>query len=133
MISEMEIQTRMTQIINEYSSCKEFDDYSLSLEPYGENGDIQVLIQKDKITFERIIEFKEDLGWISDTFSYPPTITPNSKDFALNCIKRAYFNEFGDLMVEHTDSTIEKFKVRSDHKDRVVANLKNKLGKLFKG
>jgi hypothetical protein len=133
MIEEMELQARMIQIINEYSTCKEFDRYDLSLEPEGVNGDVKVTVKKPGITFERTIKFKEDLKFISDTFGYPDYITPTSKDFALNQVKMAYFNEFGDLMVEHSDGSMEKFKVKATHKEKVIENLKHKLGNLFKG
>jgi hypothetical protein len=133
MISEMELQHRMTEIMDEYSACKEFDRYDLALEPSGDDGDVKVVIKKPGATFERVIGYKESLKFIPDTFDYPAQITPNSKDFALNSLKTAYFGEFGDLMVEHSDGSMEKFKVRSDHKARVVANLKKKLGNKFKG
>jgi hypothetical protein len=133
MISEMELQHRMTEIMEEYSACKEFDRYDLALEPSGDEGDIKVVIKKPGATFERVIGHKESLKFIPDTFDYPAYITPNSKDFALHSLKTAYFSEFGDLMVEHSDGSMEKFKVRADHKARVIANLKKKLGNKFKG
>ena len=121
---------RMLQIINEYSQCKEFDNYDLCLDAL-DHGDVKVTIKKPGVTFERTIRFNESLSFITDTFSYPPTITPTSKDIASNSVKMAYFNSWGNLIVEHEDS-VEEFKVQSKHKDKVVGILRDRLGSKFK-
>jgi hypothetical protein len=121
---------RICEIMDEYSQLKQLDYYDLTLEGIGDSGDVKVTLKKQGITFEKTIKPDDSLDFVSDTFFYPDTITPNSKDISLNGLKRAYFNEFGRLITERDDST-ESFKVQSRHKGRVVENLRNKLGKLF--
>jgi len=126
------IMNRIKEIMDEYSQLQELDKYDLSLEAVDDKGDVMATLKKGKTTFERLIHHDEPLDFISDTFEYPEYITPNSKDISLKGLKMAYFNEFGRLVVERTD-TVEVFKVQDRHKERVTEILRNKLGKYFKG
>ena len=135
----MEIKERMQDIINEYAQIVH-DIGDISLEHVGEDGDIKVLLSKttDKgnRTAERVIAYDEPLDFISETFYYPNTFTPRSRDMSLEDVKMAYFNEFGDLIVVRESSyfgTTEGFKVKHEQKDEVAEILKVKLGKKFKG
>jgi len=123
----------MQEIINEFSQLKQMDRFDLSLEALGD-GFIKVSVvdqhrQSDKA--ERVISPEESLSFISETFNYPDTFTPRSKDFALESLKMAYFNDIGRLVVEHEDST-EEFRVRPDQKKDVIEVLKRKLGDKLK-
>lgn len=122
---------RICEIMDEYSQLKQLDYYDLTLEGIGDSGDVKVTLKKQGITFEKTIKPNDSLDFVSDTFYYPDTITPNSKDISLNGLKMAYFNEFGRLVVMRDDSE-EVFKVQDRHRERVADNLRNKLGKLFK-
>ena len=131
----MEIKERMQDIINEYAQIVH-DIGDISLEHVGEDGDIKVLLSKttDKgnRTAERVIAYDEPLDFISETFHYPNTFTPRSKDMSLEGLVMAYFNDFGELIVERKD-TLESFKVKSEQMDEVAEILRVKLGKKFKG
>ena len=126
------INNRMQEIMEAYSELKEFDKYSLDMESLGENGDVAVKLHKPGVTFEKTIHFKDDLLWIPDTFGYANTFTPRSRDFASESVRMAYFNLYGDLMVEHSDETMEEFRVKPDQMDAVVEKLKKNLGKKIK-
>ncbi len=128
---EEHIMNRIKEIMEEYSTLPQLDRYDLSLEAIGDKGDVNVTLKKGNTVFERTIKHDEPLDWISDTFEYPEYITPNSKDISLHGLKMAYFNEFGRLVVERTD-TVEVFKVQDRHKERVKDILKEKLGNKFK-
>lgn len=125
------IMNRINQIMDEYAQLKNLADYDLTLEAVGNSGDVNVTLKKGLVTFERTIGLKEDLSFISDTFSYSDTFHPRSKDIALNTLKIAYFNELGKLVVEHDDST-EVFKVKDAQREEVKSILKEKLGNKFK-
>lgn len=122
---------RICEIMEEYSQLPQLDRYDLTLEAVGDSGDVKVTLKNKGITFEKTIRREEPLDFVSDTFYYPDTITPNSKDICLKGLKMAYFNEFGRLMVVRDDSE-EVFKVQDRHRERVADNLRSKLGKLFK-
>lgn len=124
------IMNRISQIMEEYAQLKNLADYDLTLEAIGDSGDVSITLKKGLITFERTICFKEDLSFVSETFSYPDTFHPRSKDIALDTLEIAYFNELGRLVVEHKDST-EVFKVKDAQRDEVRDLLKEKLGSRF--
>jgi len=131
------MKARMDEIISEYAQLPEMEHVDLILQEEGSQGDVLVLLSGmtqggSKRTAERVIGFKEDLGWIADTFDYPNTFTPRSKDIALKGLKRAYFNSHGYLVLER-DDTREEFKVKDTQKEEVISILRHKLGKLFKG
>lgn len=126
------IMNRINQIMDEYAQLKNLTDYDLTLEAIGNSGDVNITLKKGLITFERTIGYKEPLDFIADTFTYPDTFHPRSKDIALDTLKIAYFNELGRLVVEHDDST-EIFKVKDAQREEVKSILKEKLGNKFKG
>ncbi len=126
---------RIQEISDQYAELPQLNDYNLSLEAVGEEGDVLATLIKEgtiRITFEKLIKHDDDLGFISDTFSYSDTFTPRSKDFASNKVKMAYFGIYGDLMVEHTDGTLEKFKVKDEQKEAVAEKLRRNLGNRVK-
>ena len=136
----MEIKERMLDILSEYAQIIQDIEHEVTLEHVGEGGDIKVLLSKatnyGNRTAERVIGYDEPLDFISETFHYPNTFTPRSKDISLEDVKMAYFNEFGDLIVVRESScfgTTEGFKVKHEQKDEVAEILKVKLGKKFKG
>ena len=138
-MTEMEIEERMSEICNEYSQLKELDRYSLTLEALGDNGDISVTMEDGVYKIERVIGITEPLDFISSTFRYDEYLTPTTADISLNRLKRAYFDNLGRLMVERDSyfpafpgGTSEVFRVRSAHKGRVKAILKERLGNKFK-
>lgn len=133
MDEEMAIQSRMQQIINEFSQLPQLDRFDLTLESMGGGAvNVSIIDQKRKADrAERIIAPHESLSFISDTFDYTPTLTPSSKDIASNSVKMAYFNEFGRLIVEHEDST-EEFRVKAEHKHKVIELLIKNLGSKLK-
>jgi hypothetical protein len=133
MDEEMATQARMQQIINEFSQLPQLDRFDLTLESLG-GGNVKVSIvdQKRKADrAERVIAPHESLSFISETFDYAPTFTPNSKDIAASSVKMAYFNDFGRLIVEHEDST-EEFRVKAEHKQKVIEQLTKTLGSKLK-
>lgn len=125
------IMNRIQEISDEYAQLKELDRYDLTLEAVGEHGDVKVILKKQGATFERTIKHDESLDFISDSFFYPDTITPHSKDISLHRLRMAYFNEFGNLVVERDDST-EVFRVQDRHREKVTEILKEKMGNKFK-
>jgi hypothetical protein len=125
------IMNRIQEISDEYSQLEQLGVYDLTMEAVGEKGDVNVTLKKQGVTFERTIKHNEPLDFISDTFFYPDTYSPHSKDISLKGLKMAYFNEFGRLIVER-DDTIEAFKVQDRHKDKVIEILKEKMGNKFK-
>ena len=122
---------RIQEISDEYAQLKELDRYDLTLEAIGDKGDVKVTLKKQGATFERTIKHDESLDFISDTFYYPDTFSHHSKDISLNRLRMAYFNEFGELIVEREDST-EVFKVQDRHREKVTEILKEKMGNKFK-
>ena len=135
----MEIQERMQDIINEYAQIVH-DIGDISLEHVGEDGDVRVVLtkitDKGKRTATRHIAYDEPLDFISETFHYPNTFTPRSRDISLEDVKMAYFNDLGDLIVERESAyfgTTEGFKVKHEQMDEVAEILRVKLGKKFKG
>ena len=126
------INQRMQEIMEAYSVLREFDMYDLEMESVGNKGEVKVRLTKPKVTFERIISPTESLDWIPDTFNYPNTITPRSRDIAPEFVKMAYFGQYGDLMVEHLDGSIEEFRVNHKQLDAVVDKLSLSLGKKLK-
>ncbi len=127
------IQQRMVAIINEYTQLKQFEDFELSLEAVNPPGAIKVVLkggERAKGSVERVILPSESLDFITDTFYYPNTYSPRSKDIAPESVKRAYFDIYGDLTVEHEDST-EKFKVNPKNKEDVIKKLTKQLGAKF--
>lgn len=133
-MTEMEIQQRMTTIINEYSQLKQFDHCDLTLEAMDNQGNVKVTIvsvNRPQDKAERIIAPTESLEFITDTFCYPNTYSVRSKDIALTGLKIAYFDHWGDLIVERDDTT-EKFKVKPINKQAVIDKLTKRLGDKFK-
>jgi len=132
----MEIKERMLDILSEYAQIIQDIEHEVTLEHVGEGGDIKVLLSKatnyGNRTAERVIGYDEPLDFISETFHYPNTFTPRSKDMSLEGLVMAYFNDFGELIVERKD-TLESFKVKSEQMDEVAEILRVKLGKKFKG
>jgi hypothetical protein len=129
---EEHIMNRMQEILDRYAELPQMDRYDLTMEAVGDKGDVSVLLKKGGITIERTIGVNDDLGFIPDTFGYSDTLTPRSRDFATESVKMAYFSIHGDLMVEHTDGTVEKFKVKPAQRDTVVEKLKLNLGDKLK-
>ena len=127
---EDEIMKRIEDIISEYAQLKHMENFDLSIELVNELGDVNVVIKKDKVTFERTIGHKEYLGWISDTFSYPDTFTPQSKDINAKDLLGVYFGDWGDLIVVKKDST-EIFRVKSSQREELTTILKAKYGVKF--
>jgi hypothetical protein len=125
---EERIMNRMQEILDQYAELPQMDRYDLTMEAVGDKGDVNVLLKKDGISIEKTIGVNDDLGFISDTFGYPDTITPRSRDFATESVKMAYFSIHGDLMVEHTDGTVEKFKVKPAQRDTIIEKIKLNLG-----
>lgn len=130
-MTENEMETRINQINEEFALLPQMEDYDLTLEAIGEEGDVKVTLRKGQITFEKTFGITDDLDTICDTFGYPETISPRSKDIALNGLEMACFNESNDLVVIRKGTT-EKFKVREHHREEVIAILREKLGKKFK-
>jgi hypothetical protein len=126
------IMERIQEITEQYSELPQLEKYDLTLEAVGENGDVRATLKKGGTTFEKLIKIDDDLGFIEDTFSYPNTFTPRSKDFAVDSVKMAYFGIYGDLMVEHKDGTVEQFKVKDDQKESIAKKLRANLGDKIK-
>lgn len=127
-MDEMAINNRMTEIMTEFSQLKQLDDYDLSLESLDSTGNIKVLLKMGKELFaERIITPHESLDFIQDTFKYPETFHPRSRDMSLNGLKTAYFDVFGRLVTEREDA-VEVFKVKDTQREEVWDILKTKLG-----
>lgn len=122
----MEIQHRMTQIINEFSQLKQMDRFDLTLESMGD-GFVKVTVV-DQVrkhdTAERLISPSEDLSFIAYTFDYPNTITPRTKPFMREYIESAYIDELGKLVVVHKDST-EKFTLSGISKEDALKKVLN--------
>lgn len=127
---EEHIMNRINQIMDEYAQLKQLNDFELTLEAVGNSGDVNVLLKKGDFTIERLIGYKEPLDFVGETFGYPNTFHPRSRDIALNSVKSAYFGDYGDLVVNHEDST-EVFKVKDAQRDEVKDLLKEKLGSRF--
>lgn len=124
---------RIQEIISAYSELPELKTYNLSVEAINDfSGDVKVTITRGHTVFEREIRHNESLEWVRDTFTYPNTITPRSLDFNAHAIKSAYLNEFGDLVVNHHDGTIENFRIKYEQKDKIIEKLKLNLGKKLK-
>ena len=123
---------RIQEITEQYSELHQLENYDLTLEAVGENGDVKATLKKGGITFEKLIKIDDDLGFIEDTFGYANTFTPRSKDFAADSVKLAYFGIYGDLMVEHKDGTLEQFKVKEEQKESVARKLRANLGDKIK-
>jgi hypothetical protein len=133
-MTEMEIQQRITDIINEYSQLKQFDDCDLTLEVMDQQGNIKVSIaslKRPNDWAERVITPTESLDFITDTFNYPNTYSVRSKDIVPKSVKLAYINSWGDLVVLHDDSE-EIFKIKSTNKIEAEKELTLKLGSKFK-
>jgi hypothetical protein len=126
---EEQIMKRLEDIISEYAQLPQFDKFDLEIESYAD-GSVLVTIKKGMVTFKRLIGFKESLEWISDTFYYPDTFTPQSKDINATDLLGAYFGDWGDLIVVKKDST-EVFRVKDSQREEIATILKGKLGKLF--
>jgi hypothetical protein len=127
---EEQIMKRLDEITSEFAQLKQLDHFDLTLEPIGDNGDVNVTLKRGTVTFERLIGYREPLEWISDTFYYPDTFTPQSKDIATTGLQGAYFGKWGDLIIQR-DGTQEILRVKDAQRDEVTAILKAKLGKKF--
>lgn len=130
------INNRMTAIINEISQLREMDDVDMTLEAVEPPGAVKLTLvgvtsAGRRKTAERVIMPDESLDFLTDTFFYPNTITPNSKDIASKGVKMAYFDNYGDLIVERAEGT-DKFMVKDKHRPEVVKKLKANLGNKFK-
>jgi hypothetical protein len=130
-MNEILKQQRIEEIINELAQLQQTAKYDVTLESTGDDGDVKIILTNGVITMEKTIGFKDDISFISETFSYPDIFTPSSRDFHAHSIKTAYFDNYGDLIVEHKDST-EMFKVKKAHREEVKAILRENLGKKFK-
>ncbi len=127
------IQQRMVAILNEYSQLPQFDRYDLQLEAVDSSGAVQVTItdtRRPNNWMKKLIKPNDSLDFVGDTFGYPNTYSVRSKDIAPESVKRAYFDIYGTLIVEHPDS-VEAFKVKPANKDEVVKELSLKLGSKF--
>ena len=139
-MEEKDIQKRMDDIIVEYAALPQMNTFDLTLEVANENGDIDVTITGEDIKGDsrvgfrakKTIPFNDSLDFILDTFSYPNTFGPRSKDIVSTAVRVAYFDKLGYLMVEHDDST-EKFAVKEKNFGAVKAILKKNLKDKFKG
>ena len=120
---------RLEDIISEYAQLPQLDKFDLEIESYS-NGDVLVQIKRGTVNFKRLIGHNEPLDWIVDTFSYPDTFTPQSKDINTTDLLGAYFGDWGDLIVVKKDST-EIFRVKDSQREEIATILKAKLGKLF--
>lgn len=126
------IESRIAQINEEYSQLSQLEDWDLTLEAVGEDGNVRATLRRNETTFEKTFGITDDLQAISETFNYSDTMTPRSKDIALNGLKSAYFDEFGNLITERKD-TKERFRIKDSQKEEMKVILKEKLGKLFHG
>ena len=131
------ILKRMEDITAELSTIKESENWdSIVLSALDENSSIKLAIsgvttKGIRKTAERIISPQAALGFVQDTFNYPPTYSVRSKDIAPETVKIAYFDNHGYLIVQHDDST-EQFKVRPENRKDVINELTIKLGNKFK-
>lgn len=137
-IMNEQIQERIDQILSEYAQLTEMGECEPpELEVMNEKGDIKVTIfgythdGRKKIA-ERLIKSTDSLEWISDTFAYPDYIGRQSKDIAPEAVRDAYFDQLGNLMVDHNDGSVEKFKIKERHREEITTKLKDKLGKKLK-
>lgn len=134
-MNEETMQERIGEITDAYAVLPQMEYSDLTLEAIGSNGDVRVTISLDGIrghknTIEKTIKFKDSLDFITDTFGYPNTFTPRSRDIALDGLKTAYFDVFGYLIVEREDSQ-EVFKVKDSHRVDIEAILRDRIGDKF--
>ena len=132
------MERRIEEINEEFAQLPQMDGCDLTLETVGTKGDIKATIignperQNRRKIAEKVFALHEPLDSIREVFGYPDTFTPRSKDIALKGLKMAYFDEWGNLIVER-DGTTEKFRVKDYQKLEVTMILKEKLGSKFKG
>jgi len=137
-VTEEQIRQRMDEILEELSQHEEFNDCFPTLEALGDKGDIRItLVGRPKMKgrrklAEKVLAFSEPLTSLQDTFNYPNVYGPRSKDFNAESIRAAYINLWGDLMIEHTDGTVEEFRVKSENLEAVKEKLRTNLGKKLK-
>jgi hypothetical protein len=118
-MNEEEMESRLTEISNEYAQLPQLAVWDLTLESTNK-GDVKVLLKQGINTIERTIGHKEPLDFISDTFNYPATISPRSKQPCLESIESGHFDEFGKLIVCRKDGTQEKFTLKGITKEDAV-------------
>jgi len=131
------MNNRLEEINEEFAQLPQIEWCDMTLEVVGDNGDVKVtLIGNPEVIGRRTIIEKtfalhEPLESVRDTFGYPDTFTPRSRDISLKGLRMAYFDIYGSLIVERDDAT-EKFRVKDSHREEVSEILKRKLGNKFK-
>lgn len=137
-VTEEQIRQRMDEILDELSQHEEFNDCYPTLEALGDKGDIRItlvgrpMMKGRRKLAEKVLAFNEPLTILQDTFNYPNVYGPRSKDFNAASVKATYFGPYGDLMVEHTDGTVEEFRVKHENLELVKEKLRANLGKKLK-
>lgn len=127
------VNSRIQQMIEEYSQLTQSKFCEPpSFEVLNEEGDIKMTVwgfttDGRKLSAEKIFNSTDDLSIISDLFVYPDYIGRLSKDISSDSVKIAYFDEYGNLIVQHTDRSTEKFKIKERHREEIVNNLRNLL------
>jgi hypothetical protein len=130
-MDEIMIEARVNEISEEYSQLLQLNDFNLTLEAIGEDGTVKATLTRGETVFEKTIAPDESLDFISDTFSYPDTITPRSKEISANDLKRVFFDTSGYLWTIRK-GTEERFKVKDSHRAEVSEILRNRFGNKFK-
>jgi len=137
-MNEEIINNRIQLMIDEFSQLPEMVNCNPpTFEVLNDKGDIKVTVfgithDGRKKSAEKVFAFNDPLDSICDLFSYPEWIGRLSKDIASNSVRIAYFDEYGNLMVQHLDGSMEKFKIKEKHKEEIVNNLRNLLGDKLK-
>ena len=140
-MTEQEINNRISEILDAYAEVltDEIDTVTVDavMKDDKPTGDVNVYLSGVttygvRKSAERVIGVSDDLHWISDLFHYPEYFGRQSKEIASESVKMAYFDIFGNLVINHSDGSVEKFKIRDEHRKEIVLKLKDNLGNKLK-
>ena len=140
-MTEQEINNRISEILDAFAEVltDEIDTVTIDavMKDDKPTGDVNVYLSGVtsygvKKTAERTIGLTDNLEWISDLFHYPEYFGRQSKEIASESVKMAYFDVLGNLVVNHSDDSVEKFKIKDKHKEEIFVKLKNNLGNKLK-